>query len=492
MHDSNAGGGMSFDFSSNPASGRQRNLAPLRIAILGDFDGQSTGAENRAPDPFPVDFDNFDEVFARIAATLDLPPCAERPWEIKLQFRELEDFHPQQLLHRSGPLVTLTELRAKLQHPATTDAAASQLQEVLRIGALPATPPPATSNESTEDTLARLLGKPASEQYKSKFPGGLADRLIQQIVGSSVPSAGPHQSQLAALADAELSARLRAILHHPAFQALEAAWRGLDFLVRNVAEEVKLHLINLRESELAKMLSAEDLTKSAICKQLEKIRPSMVLGIYTFGPQDSALLARIARLACACRTAFVAGASPLLVGCSSFGAQPDPDDWTKPASDELEEFSAVRRMPEAVHLGLAMPRFLLRQPYGNGSDPIEAFPFEEMLSRPEHESYLWGNPAFLCGHLLANAFGALGSHMETHGSGGEVGGLPIHKFTIDGETQVKPCAEAWLGERAADAILRHGIMPVLSVHGRDAVQFLTLRALSNPPAPLAVHLEFEE
>ena len=26
---------------------------------------------------------------------------------------------------------------------------------------------------------------------------------------------------------------------------------------------------------------------------------------------------------------------------------------------------------------------------------------------------------------------------------------------------------------------------------RDAVQFLTLRALSNPPAPLAVHLEFE-
>jgi len=34
-------------------------------------------------------------------------------------------------------------------------------------------------------------------------------------------------------------------------------------------------------------------------------------------------------------------------------------------------------------------------------------------------------------------------------------------------------------------------MPVLSVHGRDAVQLLTLEALLNPPRPLAVRLEFE-
>lgn len=74
---------------------------------------------------------------------------------------------------------------------------------------------------------------------------------------------------------------------------------------------------------------------------------------------------------------------------------------------------------------------------------------------------------------------ALASDMEAHGGGGELGEL--HKFTSDGETQVKPCAEAWLSERTADAILSHGIVPVLSVHGRDAVQLLTLEALSNPP-----------
>ena len=114
-----------------------------------------------------------------------------------------------------------------------------------------------------------------------------------------------------------------------------------------------------------------------------------------------------------------------------------------------------------------------------------------MPKEPEHESYLWGNPAFLCGHLLAELFAAQGPELEVDGSGGEVGGLPIHTFTSKGETQVKPCAEAWLNERAANAILKRGIMPVLSIRGRDAVQLLTLRAISDPPRPLAVGTEFE-
>jgi type VI secretion system protein ImpC len=490
MPDSIKGGRLSFDFSSKSGSDPQRGADSFRIAILGDFSGQTSGAQNKSPGPFRVDCDNFDEVFAEIGVTLDLPSAPERAWEIKLRFRKLEDFHPDHLLSQARPLASLTELRAKLLDPVSMDAAAKELQEVLKISVLPFEPPPATYTESTEEMLGRLLGKPASER-RATSPTGIADRLIQQIVGSNVSSVPPQQSQLIGLAEAELSARLRAILHHTAFQALESAWRGLDFLVRNVAEEVKLYVINICQSDLATMLSEEDWAKNAIYKQLEKIRPAMVLGAYTFGPPDHALLAGIARLASACHTAFVAGASPLLVGCSSFGVQPDPDDWKKESLDERNGFGALRRVPESAHLGLAMPRFLLRQPYGKVSDAIESFPFEELPVKPEHESYLWGNPAFLCGYLLAEEFAAQGPDMEIDGGGGEVSGLPIHTFTSAGETQVKPCAEAWLSERAADAILSHGIMPVLSVHGRDAVQLLTLRAISDPPIPLALGLGFE-
>jgi type VI secretion system protein ImpC len=465
------------------------------MAILGDFSGQNTSvAENRVPTPVLVDCDNFDQIFSRIGVMLDLPAGKECAWAIKHRFGKLEDFHPDQLLQRLEPLANLNQLRAKLLQPTSMDAAARELQEILKIDALPAESTPTNVTESTEEMLGRLLGKRTSEQPRTTSPADLANRLIQQIVGSNVPNAGPQRSKLAALAEAELSARLRAILHQPDFQALEAVWRGLDFLVRNVAEGVKLALIDIRQGELATMLAAEDLTKTPIYRLLlEKVRPAVVLGVYTFGPEDHALLAQIASLAKAGQTAFIAGASPRLVGCSSFGAQPDPDDWRQGPSDDLERFGKIRRMPEAVHLGLALPRFLLRQPYGKGSDTVEAFPFEEMpAAPPEHESYLWGNPAFLCGHLLAEQFAAQGSEMEMDGGGGEVSGLPIHRFTSDGEIQVKPCAEAWLTERAAHAILGHGVMPVLSIQGRDAVQLPTLRALSDPPMPLAMNSEFED
>jgi type VI secretion system protein ImpC len=482
---------MSLNFSFQRATGRRRTEPPFRIAILGDFAGRPNGPENGLSSPRRIDCDNFDEVFAQIGVALDSPPSKGCAWAVDLRFRKLEDFHPDQLLNRFEPLLKLTELRANLAHPATMDAAARELQELLKIEALPTEPSSTSSAESTEEMLGRLLGKGPSQQSRATSPAELANRLIQQVVGSNAPSAGPQRSQLTALADTELSARLRAILHHPDFQALEATWRGLDFLARNVTEEVKLSVIDLRATELATMLTVEDLTKSEIYRQLEKLHPAVVLGVYTFGSEDHALLGKIALLAKACHTAFLAAASPRLVGCSSFGTQPDPGDWSEGSSNELEELAAVRRRPEAVHLGLALPRFLLRQPYGKGSDTIEAFPFEEMATKSDHESYLWGNPAFLCGHLLSEMFAAEGSEMESDGGGGEVGGLPIHSFTSDGETQVKPCAEAWLNERAATAILKRGIMPVLSVHGRDTVQLLTLRAISDPPMPLAVGTEFE-
>ena len=112
---------MSFHFSFESASGEQRSLAPLRIAILGDFGAQTE--ENKSAGPLPVDCDNFDKVFEQIGVTLDMPPCKEGCPELKLQFRTLEDFHPDRLLPRLDPLAHLTDLRTKLLHPASSQAA---------------------------------------------------------------------------------------------------------------------------------------------------------------------------------------------------------------------------------------------------------------------------------------------------------------------------------------------------------------------------------
>lgn len=484
---------MSLHFSFRSGSNPKRGTTPFRIAILGDFGGRAARKEqHRRSDPRPIDCDNFEQEFERMDVTLDLPPGEAGGQEIHLRFRELDGFHPDRLIDEFEPLARLVRLRAGLLNPATANQAEEESGELLKGGVPPPGPVSASPAESTEGMLARLLGQTAAEQYTTSS-GQTVDRFIRQVIGSNAPGASARNAELVARVETELSERLRTLLHHPKFQALEAAWRGLDFLVRNAGEAVRLYVIDCSRAELAAAASGGDWTpaKDSIYKQLEKIRPGVMLGLYTFGPQDHAILAGIARLARACQSAFVAGASPRLVGCSSFGVQPDADDWTTGSPDEAENFEALRRTPEAAHLGLAAPRFLLRQPYGESSDPIETFPFEEMAANPEHEAYLWGNPALLCGYLLATAAAddALDSEFE---EGGEVSGLPLHKFTSNGETQVKPSAEAWLNERAAGAILSHGIMPVASIRGRDAVQLMTLQSVSNPPGPLAMRLGSDE
>ena len=137
-------------------------------------------------------------------------------------------------------------------------------------------------------------------------------------------------------------------------------------------------------------------------------------------------------------------------------------------------------------MGLILPRFLLRQAYGIQSDPIETFEFEELDPAPEHESHLWGNPTFLYGYLISNNFAESGWDFDPE-EGGEISGLPVQRIVTDDEVDTKPCAEAWLSETTEQAIRSRGIMPVLSIRGRDAVRITSLHSISDPPQTLVLH-----
>ncbi len=487
MPQSISGDHTTMDFSYRPAGAsiRRDDETLFPIAILGDFSGRRHHpASSSSPSrPARIDCDNFEEVFEKFEVTLALPPPGTGDEELVLRFRRLEDFHPDHILHQAGFLSRLADLRLRLLDPVTAAAAIAEAQGLLGISAL-TDPLPSQAAETAEELLSRLLGKPAAQPPKVTPAASSVENLIKRLVAPSIEQGPiPQQAHLVRLVEDELSNRLRAILHHPDFQALESTWRAVDFLARESGDQTKSYLIDVAKSELADMLTAGDLARTTISKQLQEIEPAFMLGIYVFGLQDDSLLRALGSLAQAHHTAFITGASPEIVGCRSFGTQPDPDDWEH--GPGLEGFNALRRGSESACLGLVMPRFLLRQPYGAGSDPIETFPFEEMLPQPGHESYLWGNSAVLCGNLLANVYTEEGGDPDTR-LGGEIFGLPVHTFTEDAETNVKPCAEAWLSDRAVDVILDHGIMPVASIRGRDAVEIKAMQAFSQPPTPLPI------
>jgi type VI secretion system protein ImpC len=288
--------------------------APLRMAILGHFSGRADAAGSR---PLRVDCDNFDSVCAQFAASLHLPACAGGTAEIDLAFKHLDDFHPDQLLKSVPALATLSDLRARLLHPGSTEAAVAELRGIFKTGtpASASITPGAPQQESAADMVARLLGRPVTGPSAPAGPKSIVDQLIKQAVApSTAPPPSPEQASLLATLDSEISARLRRILHHPDFQALESTWRGLDFLVRGAGENVKLHAIDISREELDRQISSLDNpAASAVGRQLEPLVPAVILGAFTFGTRDPGTLLRIARLAEACSTAFIGGAKPELL-----------------------------------------------------------------------------------------------------------------------------------------------------------------------------------
>ncbi len=501
MSDKFSFGKIQFDVSIAPSGAAKRRdpEAPFNLAVVGDFSGRSQRGVAEPVGPrriWRVDCDNFDEVMGKLGARLGLWLSQKAGDAIELPFQSIEDFHPDRLLKQAAPLADLLERRKRLLNPSTRAAAAAELQAVLASKAGPAKPqagPPPTT-ESNDDTLARLLGGAPQTAVSGPKSGAGIERMIQNIVAPSIVApASAQETALLSMVDLELTNMLRSMLHHPDFQELEAAWRGIDLLVRNFGaeENLKIYLADISKKELAADLQAnESLEASGICRLIMRAADEQPwtfwLGQYTFSNNlaDIEMLGRLAKISSRTRAPFLSGGSPHLAGCDAFNAHPDPDDWKEPIPAEVSQaWNALRKLPEASFLGLALPRFMLRQPYGKESDPIDAFPFEELSAEAAHESYLWGNASVLCGYVLAGAFQAEGWEMKASGYG-EVGELPVYTFEEDGETKAKPCAEAWLNERAGSVMIGKGLMPVLSIRGRDAVRVAAIQSVAGGALPL--------
>jgi len=161
---------------------------------------------------------------------------------------------------------------------------------------------------------------------------------------------------------------------------------------------------------------------------------SLLLGNYSFTDSidDVLSLANIGEIAKMAKAPFIAAANEKLAGCESFSKTPDYEDWNHSISEGVNKaWQMLRQSPAASYIGLALPRFLLRLPYGKKSKPIDSFNFEEMTEDNSHENYLWGNAAFLKAECLARNFNDKGWQMQLN-EVFQTDNLPVHYFKEDG------------------------------------------------------------
>jgi type VI secretion system protein ImpC len=274
-------------------------------------------------------------------------------------------------------------------------------------------------------------------------------------------------------------------------EELEAAWRSLHWLVTTVGpdEDLQIVALDVTKQELATdLLSANSLDDSAIYRRIADGAPwSLIVGDYVFAPngEDASLLAACGALAASAGGPFLAAADNALLGCRIPHDCSAPKAWHPAESESMAPFQALRRSSPAAFIALTWPRWLLRAPYGAKRDPVESFAFEEIDGPPDHHSLLWGTAAFAAAAAIATIIREETAAVPLAATPFEIGDLPLYAYDERGESQMQPCAECWLTEEGFSAALARGVIPIVSIRGRNAVRLLRLQSIADPAAPLS-------
>ena len=360
----------------------------------------------------------------------------------------------------------------------------------------------AATTAATEeaDILETILdgGLRAKDEDSRAWGKELVKELVQQLLDPSTKVKKDTIKTIEArmsYIDELLSKQVDEIMHHPDFQKLEGSWRGLHYLVHQseTGTGLRIRVLNANKKDLLKDLErASEFDQSALFQKVYSDEYDMLggepfgalVGDYEFTnhPQDLALLERVSNVAAAAHSPFIAAAGCGMFGLESFTDLRKPRDMAKIFdTDEYTKWKSFRESEDARYVALAMPRTLARLPFGEKTQPLEAFNYEEKID--DHDHYSWSNAAYAYGARLTDSFAKSGWLATIRGveNGGEVSGLPTHTFTtIDGEKALKCPTEIGIPERREKELSDLGFIAMCHRKGSDKAVFFSASSCSQP------------
>lgn len=337
--------------------------------------------------------------------------------------------------------------------------------------------------------------KPTDDAYSVTKKG--VEALLSQLIEPGREAAkvsGVLLDDMVAELDKKLSLQVDAILHQPNVQKLESAWRSLKFLVdrTDFRENIKIELLNVRKEELLEDFEdAPEVPKSGLYRTVYTAEYGQfggqpyaaIVGNYDFGagPQDVKLLQYVASVAAMAHAPFVASVGPSFFGLDDFNGLPQLKDLKSSfEGPQYTKWQSFRESEDARYVGLALPRFLLRLPYGPDSQPVKAFNYQEDVSAG-HEHYLWGNAAFAFASRLTDSFAKYRWCANIIGpqGGGAVEDLPLHQYEAMGAIQTKIPTEVLLSERREFELAEEGLMGLTMRKGSDNAAFFSANSVQK-------------
>lgn len=374
-----------------------------------------------------------------------------------------------------------------------------------------------------DDDAATLAAQKAFDQ---------TNKQINQVRGS-INIAG-ELARNVANRDKIISRQLNHIIHHSDFQDMEASWRGLHFLVMNTetGKQLKLRLLNASYDELYKDLDkAVEFDQSMLFKLIYEEEYgtyggepySVLIGDFQLGrtAKDIKFLEMISGVAAAAHAPFIASAWAKLFDMEDYANLYKPRDLTKIfESAELIQWRAFREQEDSRYVTLTLPKVMMRLPYHHENNPVEGIFFDEdcavnilqtnedgelvlddngqpvivtkdedglevetSIKQVDASKILWGNPAYILGQRITNAFSLYGWTAAIRGveGGGLVEGLPAYTFeTDDGDIALNCPTQVSITDRREKELNDLGFMAICHCKGSNKAAFFGGQTTNKP------------
>lgn len=323
-----------------------------------------------------------------------------------------------------------------------------------------------TAKRGVEAFIAEML---APNRQGQKVDKSIVDSMIAEI-------------------DQRLSAQINAIMHHSDFQKLESSWRSLKYLIDNVnfRENIRVEMLNCSKEDLLEDFEdSPEIPKSGLYKTVYSSeygtfggKPfGLICSTYDFGPgpQDVQLLQNVASVSAMAHAPFFGNTAPSMFGCENWDELPNLKDLQSIfEGPQYARWRGFRESEDARYVGLTMPRFLLRLPYGQETVPVKSFNFEEEVVG-DNDAYLWGPASFALATRVADSFAKYRwcPNIIGPGSGGAVENLPLHNYEAMGEIQTKIPTEIQLTERREFELSEQGFIGLTFRKDSDNAAFFS-------------------
>ena len=361
--------------------------------------------------------------------------------------------------------MSMNEAQGEATEAKSAEAAVSLLDEIVEASRLK---PGEEGFSATKNGLRAFLKELVSEDGSVKVSTALVDKMMTEL-------------------DAKLSAQTNVIMHSKEFQALESAWRGMKFLIdrTDFRQNIKIEFINAsKEDLLDDFEDAPEITRSGLYKNVYTAEygqfggqpVGVILGNYEFGPgtQDMALLQNIAAVSAMSHAPFISAASKSFFGIDSWEKLPNLKDIKSILEmPQYTKWRSFRESENARYVGLTLPRFLLRVPFGSETVPAKSFTFEE--EAVDSDDFCWGNTAFAFGSRLTESFAKYRWCANIIGpqGGGAVENLPVYNFESMGQIQTRIPTEVLISERREYELSEEGFIALTMRKGADNAAFFS-------------------